>query len=283
MEYKQPAVPLLVPAVAASFGAAYASLPVEPPIAAARPLSADRPDATESPITVPPGRLQLEMSFLDVSWDVAGSPDRTRTIAIAPVLFKFGLADSIDLQLGVDPYTIERRRPRSGGETAHADGFGDLTIRAKFNLWGNDGGDTALALMPYVKAPTADDDLGNGRVEGGLIVPLAVELPDDSADRSWNLGLMAQWDLVYDEARGDHRNDLVHTIVLGRELSDLWAVFAEYAGAARLDGGEDYRGSLNLGATCAITPDTHLDAGVRIGLTPAAEDLGLFAGIALRF
>ena len=36
---------------------------------------------------------------------------------------------------------------------------------------------TALALMPFVKFPTADDDLGNEHVEGGLILPLSVELP----------------------------------------------------------------------------------------------------------
>lgn len=253
---------------------------VSPP---SRPLSADRPDATESPITVPPGRLQIELSFVDITWDTAGSSDRTRTVAIAPSLLKFGLTDSIDLQLGVDPYAFERRRPRGGGETEHADGFGDLTIRAKFNLWGNDGGDTAFALMPYVKTPTAVDDLGNGRVEGGLIAPLAIELPEGLAGGGWGLGLMAQWDLVYDDGRGDHRNDLVHTIVLGRDLNDICGVFAEFAGAARIDGGEDYRGSLNLGTTCAITPDTQLDAGIRIGLTPAAEDLGVFVGMTMRF
>ena len=32
-----------------------------------------------------------------------------------------------------------------------AEGFGDMEIRLKHNLWGNDEGATALALMPFIK------------------------------------------------------------------------------------------------------------------------------------
>src|SRR5262249_30878738 len=31
-------------------------------------------------------------------------------------------------------------------------GIGDTFARSKINLWGNDGGDTAAAIIPYVKA-----------------------------------------------------------------------------------------------------------------------------------
>ena len=81
------------------------------------------------------------------------------------------------------------------------DGFGDDTqIRLKINLWGNDGpqpgfGDTALAIMPFVKFPTGSGDLTNDHVEGGVILPLAVALPDE-----FGLGLMAEVDVVYNEA-----------------------------------------------------------------------------------
>ena len=43
----------------------------------------------------------------------------------------------------------------------------------KINLWGNDGGDTAAAVIPYVKAPSAPIGIGNGAMEGGLIRPVA--------------------------------------------------------------------------------------------------------------
>ncbi len=56
---------------------------------------------------------------------------------------------------------------------------GDLTARLKINLWGDDGGTTAFGLLPYLKFPTSTDSLGNNAVEGGLILPFAVNLPYD--------------------------------------------------------------------------------------------------------
>jgi hypothetical protein len=46
-------------------------------------------------------------------------------------------------------------------------------------LWGDDGGKTAFALLPYITFPTSTDGLGNNAVEGGVIFPLAVSLPYD--------------------------------------------------------------------------------------------------------
>jgi len=60
-------------------------------------------------------------------------------------------------------------------------------------------------------------------------------------------------------------------------------VYVEYAGFVRLDGGEEYRGSVGVGMTYSLSPDVQLDAGVRVGVTPAAEDFGVFAGVTLRF
>jgi len=44
--------------------------------------------------------------------------------------------------------------------------------RAKWNVWVQRCGATALALMAYVKLPTNQDNLGNHSVEGGSIVRL---------------------------------------------------------------------------------------------------------------
>src|SRR5688500_19361057 len=60
-----------------------------------RDMSTDRPDTTESPLTVDAGHFQLEMSFFDVS--------RHET-AVAPMNLKVGLTDNSDLQLVLLPY-----------------------------------------------------------------------------------------------------------------------------------------------------------------------------------
>jgi hypothetical protein len=241
------------------------------PRALLRDLSTDRPDTTESPYTVDAGHFQVELSFVDYTRDRAGGQTRT-TLAVAPMLLKAGLLHNVDLQLGLDPWTHER----TGGEGS-VEGFGDTIVRLKVNLWGNDAGDTAFALMPFVKLPTADDDLGNGRVEGGLIAPLAVALPAEFA-----LGLMAELDLVADDD-GGYTPDFVHTGTLGRAIVGDLAGYVEYAGFADLAGDQKYRAYFDAGLTYAVGPDAQLDAGVRVGLTEAADDLGLFAGLSVRY
>jgi hypothetical protein len=37
-------------------------------------------------------------------------------------------------------------------------------------------------VLPYIKLPTAQSGLGNGRVEGGLILPLSFSAPDVRAE-----------------------------------------------------------------------------------------------------
>ena len=59
--------------------------------------------------------------------------------------------------------------------------------------------------------------------------------------------------------------------------------YIEYAGFMNLNHAERYRGYFDGGLTYAINANVVLDAGVRIGLTRAADDLGFFAGISWRY
>ncbi|MCC6428684.1 MAG: transporter [Phycisphaerales bacterium] len=243
-----------------------------------REMSTDRPDTTESAYTVDAGHFQLEMSFVDYTYDHNNDDEETRrTWGIAPVLVKVGLLNNVDLQLGLDPYTGEKVTDRTSDTSQAAEGFGDTVVRLKVNLWGNDGGTTALALMPFIKLPTADDELGNDDAEGGLIAPLAIALPGD-----FSMGLMAELD--YNRSAADDRYvvDFLHTATIGHDLIGDLAGYIEYAGLLNLNGDEDYRGYFDGGLTYALTPDVQFDAGFRIGVTEAADDLGLFAGISFR-
>jgi hypothetical protein len=138
-------------------------------------MSTDRPDKTESAYTVDAGHFQLEMDVLSYSYDRDnGLPGDTRveSVAIAPMNLKVGLCNRADLQMVIEPYASVRTHVRATGQVETQRGFGDITLRLKASMWGNDGGRTALALMPFVKLPTNQDDLGNNSVEGGLIAPV---------------------------------------------------------------------------------------------------------------
>ena len=64
-------------------------------------------------------------------------------------------------------------------------------FKSKINLFGNDGGSAALAVIPYVKIPSGTLNISNGVVEGGLIAPLQLKLPQD-----FGLTLMTEVDVL---------------------------------------------------------------------------------------
>src|SRR5262245_27102408 len=100
-----------------------------------REMSTDRPDTTESPISVDAGHVQVELSFLEYTRD-----RRQDSFDVMPINLKLGLTNNADMQFVIQPYFASDEPDGEFG------GFGDSQIRLKMNLWGNDGGETALAL-----------------------------------------------------------------------------------------------------------------------------------------
>ena len=234
-----------------------------------RPLSADRPDSTESPYTVDAGAFQIEWSFIEWTHNRDDGETR-RDTSIMPINFKVGLTNDLDVQVILRPYEIVEGEP-------DAEGFGDLTVRVKLNLLGNDDGEFAAALLPFVTFPTGADGVTTDRVEGGMIVPVAW-----SFAQGWNLG--AQIGLERVRADLKYETVLSHAMVIGRELTDSLGAYVEYLAECPVDGHGRYSPSLSLGATYAVSDDAQLDAGVVIGLdNPRTDDVRLFLGMTMRF
>lgn len=230
------------------------------PVGNLRDLSPDRPDTTESPVTVDAGHWQVETSLYDWSRDAGND---THTWASTNV--KLGLSDCSDLQLLFDSFLRD--------EAADAEGFGDITLRYKWNVWGNDGGKTAFALFPFVKIPTGTA-ASNGEWEGGLILPFTIELAD-----GWSLATMAEIDVVDDPA-GSHEFEFVHSVSLAHDFTEKFGGYLEYVGTVTE---RDYQAQVSAGVTYLIHENLAADAGLRCGLNRAAEDIGLFTGFTIRF
>lgn len=234
------------------------------PIEEMRELAADRPDVTESPITVDAGHIQIEASLYDYR-----ANDGDEAHSFGAVNFKLGLTDRSDLQFVFDTYTREDLGSGGGGE-----GFSDLTLRYKYNLWGNDEGNTALAIFPFLKIPTGGD-LSNDQWEGGLIVPFGMSLSEGIS-----LGLMAEVDYLFDEDSGDHHFEFLHSAALGFDLTERWGLYTEYYGIITE---EHYEAYLSGGFTYSVHENLTLDLGGSFGLNGEAEELGLFAGFTARY
>ena len=229
-----------------------------------RPISTDRPDTTESPHTVDTGHFQLEMELANLSRDGGD-----REFSLGELNAKIGLDASTDLQVVTPLY----RQVRGGSE-----GFGDVEIRLKHNLWGNDGGPTALALMPFVKIPTANGDLGNGEFEGGLIVPFGFEGP-----AGWSCAVMAELDFEADEGGSGNHGVGVTSATTSHSVTETTGVFLELVSVLSAESGAGWEVYFNTGMTWAVTPLWQLDGGIRMGLTDAATGFTPFLGVSTKF
>jgi hypothetical protein len=239
------------------------------PRALLREMSTDRPDLTESPYTVDAGHAQVEVEAVTRTRDEG--VDRTGYMGF---LVKMGLTPRTDLQVGFE--SLHEDVPdEMGSEDGDGDtGPSNLTVRLKWNLWGNDGGGTAFAMMPYVVLPTAE---GETDVAGGVILPLAISGP-------WGTGLgtMAQVDAV-PNADGEGRHaEWLFTATVARDLFGDLAGFLEGTSGHRPKSEGSWTGLVNAGLTFAATPDLQLDTGARFGVSDAAEGSALFFGISYR-
>jgi Putative MetA-pathway of phenol degradation len=229
-----------------------------------RPLNTDRPDTTESPHTVDAGHFQFEMELANASRDGGN-----REFSIGELNSKIGLDAATDLQVVTPFYT----QVRGGGE-----GFGDVEIRLKHNLWGNDGGPTALAVMPFVKIPTANGELGNGEFEGGIIIPFGFEGP-----AGWSCAVMAEGDLEADDEGSGYHFVGVTSATTSHDLTETTGVFLELVSVLSAESGAGWEAYFNTGMTWVVTPSWQLDGGVRLDLTDVATDLTPFLGASTKF
>jgi hypothetical protein len=248
------------------------------PEALMREMSTDRPDATESPYTVDAGHYQMETDLIARSRD-HDEADGADTVVTAwmftAINFKAGLTHRIDLQAVVEPYTKIEIDDRAASTNDKLSGFGDITTRLKINLWGNDEGDTAAALMPFVKWPTARDGLGNDKIEGGLIVPVAFALRS-----GWSLGVMTELDFVRNADNDGYATEWVNTATVSHDIAGDLGGYLEVT--STLTEGSDLA-TFNGGLTYGLNKNIQLDLGANIALTDATEDLVIFAGVSVRY
>ena len=248
-----------------------------------RKFATDRPDTTESPFTVDAGHFQVEseiVSFANRAADEDGNA--TDNFQFIATNLKVGLLNNVDLQVVVQPYSRSRVRFNSSNQTLQTEGFGAIVTRLKVNLYGNDTferpGDSALAVMPYISVPTVRDGVGSNFLEGGLIVPFTINLSD-----KFSLALMTQFDIIKNAESDGHHLEYINTASLGYTVTDRLSSFFEIA--TRFGNESRFGGviTFDTGLSYDLGEDLQVDAGINVGLTPAADNIRTFVGLSKRF
>lgn len=254
-----------------------------------RDLTTDRPDLTESPFTVDAGHVQVETNIFGFTRsrpDGDGTTERSYEYGTTNV--RIGLTNWAEFNVVVAPYGVVKTKPLDPVNATRSSGSGGVDLRLKFNLWGNDSfgkpGSTALGLLPFVTIPTGwENGISPPGIEGGLIVPLSVQLSD-----KWSLGLNGAFHIVRDDIEEPGVRPGTHTEWLASaSFAYSWTEkLGTYYEVAGRFGTQDPRGDIGIlgtGVTYKLSANVQLDAGVNFGVTKAADRINPFVGITARF
>jgi hypothetical protein len=241
-----------------------------------QPICPDRPSKSTGACTVPAGRVQVEMGLVDWTHDRSDGVTSDFT-TLGSTLLKYGVSGNADVEFGFTPY--EASRVHGGGAHERDSGFGDLVARVKYRLVPADA-DFQVALDPFVKIPTASHNLGNGKVEGGLLVPMSTPLGKSGI----TLSLGPELDLLADgDGHGRHLAT-VQVFNLGASLADKLSVSGELWGRWDWDpGGTNRQYSADGAVAYLVNKDLQLDAGANFGLNRQTPDVELYTGVSVRF
>jgi hypothetical protein len=253
-------------------GDAATDSPLSPaPAQSLRSFSTDRPTKSNVPYTVDAGHWQYETDL--ASWSQLAQGD----LLTGPNLtLKLGITRATDVELNILPYERIHTRDHASGATTTAAGFGDLVARLKLNIWGNDGGGSALALIPYVKVPTARSGIGNGAVEGGVIVPLSVSLAG-----GLTLLLNSGVAINSNAPASGHHASFTNLVNLSHALGPKVTVYAELWSDAGT--GAATQVSADAAVAWSPAPNLQLDAGINVGLNQDTSRYDVYLGAAQRF
>lgn len=248
--------------------AAAAAEPRDPPICT------DRPAKGNGVCTVPAGRLQLETGLIDWALTQA-SGVRTDSLTIGATYAKFGLSDRSDLQIGFTP--LVEIRTQQAGTHSRVSGFGDIVVRYKRRL-SADGSKMQVGVIPFIKLPAAKNGIGNGKVEGGVAVPMSFSLGQATMTLGPEVDVLADAD-----GRGRHAA-LVNLANVSAPIASKLTAAIELWSSLNFDSAQTIKqASADAALAYAVSDHLQWDSGANLGLTRDTPDFEAYAGLSVRF
>ena len=239
-----------------------------------RPMVPDRPGITESPYSVDAGHFQYETDALRLLTRREGTA-YGHDWYINHALAKIGLTNRTDLQVGLDSYTDTRNYDDADpGQTTVARGVGDLNLRLKHTLVGDDNSRWALGLIGYVTLPTGGPR-GDGAVEYGAVLPVVYQLT-----KPWSIGGQVATQVYWDRETHSRYLQLTPTFTTDYQFTKFAQAFVELVGYR--DVRQSYwLSSINTGVQLDVSDNVQLDFGTHLPITNSV-DREYFIGMSFR-
>jgi hypothetical protein len=250
-----------------------------------RGMDTDRPNVTNTPHTIDAGHLQIETGAVDYSYyrfHAPGGGLRQDDLDFGQFNFRLGVLSDLEVNAVVNACDIDRAHDYTAGKTYRDDGFGDTVFGGKLNLWGDESGDdaweTALAIQPQLKFPTACDGVGNGKFEFSVVFPFLMNLP-----RGFHLGVQPGVSYESNSANSGYVPGMQNSISVDRVIFANFDVYVEYASEVTSEKHVKAEQTIDVGYTLPLNDNVVIDTGVNFGLNDASTTIEVLAGISVRF
>lgn len=202
----------------------------------------DRPDQTESAISVPLGSLQIESGFL---YEWVGPNMSLKNYAIPTTLFRYGILKNFELRFQADYLKLKT--------SLHSlSGFGDFSIGMKAHIFAGDITDIAILVNTII--PSGDKSFREPRSSYNGILCISHELSD-------KIGLGYNVGLNYDQYKD---LNLTYAIAIGFALTEKLSAFTEVFGS--WNSFKTVEVSFDLGFTYLLNNNLQLDASFGKGI-----------------
>jgi len=217
-------------------------------------LVTDRPDQTESAVTVPLGTLQIEngFSFERLTITAGGSELQFSTSSFSSLLLRYGISESVELRATGE--ILSENQKFGNSENSHT-GLGGFMLGAKIRLASGNEKIPDMALLMHVGLPIGDENFRPGKLEPEVIFAIAQDLSDQysigfNVGTSWNTDADF-WSFIYSSALGISLSERVGGFV------ELYGDFSSISSPVH---------KFDTGLTYLITKTFQLDCSAGINL-----------------
>lgn len=238
-------------------------------------LCTDRPTKATGPCIVPTGMVQMESDVGNwTHYRIDGTS--TDTILWVNPTVKYGLGPSTDIGINWAPVVTVRTSDDGGHDSLS--GIGDVYLKVKQGLTDSKS-KVQVALVPWVKAPTAKLGIGNDKWEYGVILPVQTAIANGTT-----LTVAPEVDGLADSDGHGHHAQVQGSINLGQALSSTVTAYGELWTAQNYDpAGTIRQYSADAALAWLARPTLQFDAGVNVGLNRLTPGVQAYVGVSTRF
>lgn len=238
-------------------------------------ICADRPTKSNNTCTAPTGHLQLESDVFNVTLQHSSGVTTDTFLSFNPTL-KYGVTADFDIEASIAP--LEVLRTHAVGQPVETlVGLGDLYLRAKLSV--NANGMLSYAAAPYIKLPTARDQIGNGAAEGGFVNIVTLKVNDKVS-----VTTQPELDVLHDTVGSGYHLNTAQLLDISYNLPKDVTLYGEVWGDWNYEPtGVVRQYSVDFAASVILHHDLQLDGGINVGLNHATPGVEVYSGISKRF